>query len=200
MGSVTRWLRQLEGGDRAAAQGLWEHYFHRLVGLARQAMAGAPRRAADEEDVALSAIDSFFRGVQRGRFPDLFDRDSLWPLLVEITRCKSLDLVRREKAQKRGGHLRAEPEPAPAAGSSSVVPAVEQVFDREPTPEFAAQMTEECRRLLDGLGDAELREVALLKMEGYTVEEIAGRLGCAAVTVKRKLRRIRSLWAQEVTA
>jgi DNA-directed RNA polymerase specialized sigma24 family protein len=59
------------------------------------------------------------------------------------------------------------------------------------------QRTEECRRLLDGLGREELRMIALLKMEGYTVEEIAGRHGCAPITVKRKLRHFRCLWAPE---
>ena len=43
------------------------------------------RRAADEEDVALSAFDSFCRGAEQGRFPQLDGRDDLWHLLVVIT-------------------------------------------------------------------------------------------------------------------
>jgi hypothetical protein len=57
-GSVTQWLRQLKAGDPHAAQKLWQAYFQRLLRLARQKLLGAPRRAADEEDVALSALDS----------------------------------------------------------------------------------------------------------------------------------------------
>src|SRR5262245_43324907 len=60
-GSVTHWLGLLRAGDHAAAQPLWERYFSRLVGLARAKLQGLPRRAADEEDVALSAFDSFSR-------------------------------------------------------------------------------------------------------------------------------------------
>jgi hypothetical protein len=71
-GSVTRWLGQLQAGDQAAVQQLWERFFLRLVGLARKKLRGGPRRAADEEDVALSAFDSFCRNVMHGRFP--------WPL------------------------------------------------------------------------------------------------------------------------
>src|SRR5262245_11049219 len=52
-GSVTCWLDLLRAGDPAAAQKLWEGYFRRLVGLARARLRAAPRRAADEEDVAL---------------------------------------------------------------------------------------------------------------------------------------------------
>jgi DNA-directed RNA polymerase specialized sigma24 family protein len=73
-----------------------------------------------------------------------------------------------------------------------------QVLSREPTPEFAAQMREECERLLRGLGDEELKSVALMRMEGYSVEEIAVRLGCVARSVKRKLQLIRSIWEKEL--
>ena len=55
----------------------------------------------------------------------------------------------------------------------------------------------ECRRLLEVLGDAGLRAVALWKMEGYTNAEIADKLGCTRRTVERKLRVIRAIWAEE---
>jgi DNA-directed RNA polymerase specialized sigma24 family protein len=77
---------------------------------------------------------------------------------------------------------------------------LEQIVGREPTPEFAAQAAEECRHLLGRLGDPELESVALLKMEGYTVEEIAERLGCVSRTIKRKLRLIRGVWEQELAS
>jgi hypothetical protein len=35
-GSVTHWIQELRAGDPIAAQKLWERYFRRLVGLARQ--------------------------------------------------------------------------------------------------------------------------------------------------------------------
>ncbi len=83
--SVSQWIGQLQAGDRAAAQKLWERYFQRLVGLARKKLQGLPRRAADEEDVALSAFASFCRGAEEGRFPRLQERDNLWRPLVTIT-------------------------------------------------------------------------------------------------------------------
>ena len=81
-------------------------YFRRVVGLARRRLRGVPRRAADEEDVALSAFDSFFAAAAAGRFPQLADRHNLWPLLVSITAHKCVDLVRREsrhRRRRRGG-------------------------------------------------------------------------------------------------
>ncbi len=79
-GSVTRWLAPLQAGDPTAVEELWKRYFQRLVGLARKKLRGAVLRAADEEDVALSAFDSFCRNAAQGRFPHLLDRDSLWHL------------------------------------------------------------------------------------------------------------------------
>ena len=102
-GSITAWLAQLADGDRQAAEQLWRRYFHRLVGLARNKLRGAPRRVADEEDVALSAFDSFLRGAEQGRFPDLADREGLWALLQTITARKAFHLVRDQQRHKRGG-------------------------------------------------------------------------------------------------
>ncbi len=65
---MTHWISALKQGDQAAATGLWESYFRRLVGLARARLRDVPRRTADEEDVALSAFDSFCRARRRANF------------------------------------------------------------------------------------------------------------------------------------
>jgi DNA-directed RNA polymerase specialized sigma24 family protein len=196
-GSVTRWLGQLQAGDSAAARQLWQRYFRRLIGLARKRLQGAPRRGADEEDVALSAFDSFCRAAGQGRFPDLADRDGLWRLLMLMTARKAAHLLRDEGRQKRGGGAQFATDAPVESDEESVLG---QLLSREPTPEFAAQMTEECERLLLGLGDGDLKAVALLRMEGYSLEEIAARQGCVARTVKRKLRLIRDIWEEKELA
>src|SRR6516162_9009784 len=142
-GSVTLWIAQLEAGGGDAARPLWENYFRSLVRRARDRLTGVPRRAADEEDVALSAFKSFCRAAERGRFPDLHDRDDLWQLLVVITDRKACDLANYERRQRRGGGkvldeaalrpLAAEDEDAPLA----------RLLSQEPSPEFALQTAEE---------------------------------------------------------
>jgi RNA polymerase sigma factor (sigma-70 family) len=195
-GSVTQWLGQLKAGDRAAAQKLWQAYFQRLVSLARRKLLGTPRQAAaDEEAVALSAFDSFCRAAAQGRFPRLDDRDDLRQLLVLIAERKACDLIEREHRQKRGGGK--VQDEAALEGTESTAPGLAQVIGREPTPELAAQLAEECRRLLDALGDEQLRTLALWKLEGYTNDEIAAKLAVSRRTVERKLQRIRRLWAKE---
>ena len=59
-------------------------------------------------------------------------------------------------------------------------------------------MADECQRLLDLLGEPELRQIALWKVEGYTNEEIAVRLDCVPRTIERKVSRIRLLWKHEL--
>jgi DNA-directed RNA polymerase specialized sigma24 family protein len=198
--SVTEWISRLQAGDQAAAQLLWERYFQRLIGLARKNLQAAPRRAADEEDVALSAFATFCRGAVGGRFPRLHDREDLWPLLVVITARKAFDLIARERRQKRGGGAVVHEGALPDARGPSGLPAFEELLGREPTPAFAAQVAEEFQRLLTRLGDASLQTVALLKMQGYNIKEIALQLDCVPRTVRRRLSTIRSLWAEEAAS
>lgn len=189
--TVTQWIQQLKAGRSSAVQKLWEGYFGKMVGLARHRLAEGPRAAADEEDVALSAFDSFCRGAQAGRFPQLVDRDALWPLLVAITSHKLLDLKRREGRQKRGGDWKR----IGAGDGSSAVNVLDELVSRDPTPQFACQMAEEFRRLLEVLGDETLRTIAVARMEGESIDEIAARLNCVPRTVLRKLDRIRTIWS-----
>jgi DNA-directed RNA polymerase specialized sigma24 family protein len=191
-GEVTLWVARLKAGDMEAAQRLWTAYFRRLVGLAWHKLQGRPRAAADEEDVALSAFHSFFRGVEGGRFPQLADRDDVWHLLMCLTARKACRLLRDESRLKRGGgavrHLSA------VEGDEE---GLAEVIGREPTPEFAALFAEEVRARLEALGDDELRAVAWAKADGYSIAEVAARLEVTVRTVERRLCVIRKLWSEE---
>jgi DNA-directed RNA polymerase specialized sigma24 family protein len=196
-GSITRFLGPLKAGDEAAVQKLWEVYFERLVRLARKKLGAAPRRAADEEDAALSAFDNFCRAAAEGRFPRLLDRDDLWQILLVLTARKAANLLKRENALKRGAG-RVLNTPAGPDDTTGCDIGLAEFIDREPDPAVAAEVAEQCRNLLEGLGDAELRAVAVWKMEGHTNEEIAAKLGRSLGSVERKLRVIRTLWGREL--
>lgn len=180
--SVTLWITQLKAGDLDAAQPLWDRYFHDLVRLARARLRGAPLRGTDEEDVVLNALDSFFRGTAEGRFPQLSDRESLWPLLVVLTGRKAVDARRHEGRQKRGGASTTEPGDAVT---------LESILGKEPTPAFAAEVADEIERWLDSLGSEELAAIARWKMEGYTNAEIGRELKLDERTVQRRMDTIR---------
>jgi DNA-directed RNA polymerase specialized sigma24 family protein len=190
-GSVTHWLGDLKVGDMAAAQPLWERYYGKLVLLARAKLRRLPRSGAeqDEEDAALSAFNSFCAGAARGKFPKLDDREDLWRLLVVITARKAMAQANREARLKRGGGRVVEDAGANPKG-------LDLLAGPEPSPEFAAMVAEEFQRLLDALEDDGLRDVAVRRMEGYTSDEIAERLGCARRTVARRLDLIRKTWLE----
>ena len=204
-GSITHWLGDLRGGDLAAAQPLWERYFGRLVVLARGKLERQrhPRAEADEEDAALSAFNSFCVGIAQGRFPQLADREDLWRILMTITGAQGLrpgsapETTQTRRRAGRGRGRAAGPEgdsPLDAASAAGL----EMIAGEEPTPEFAAMVAEEYRRLLDALEDDGLRQVAISRMEGYTCDEIAAQLGCARRTVARRLDLIRKTWLAHV--
>lgn len=200
-GSVTHWLGDLREGDLAAAQPLWERYFAKLVMLARARLQRQrhTRAEADEEDAALSAFNSFCAGVALGKFPQLADREDLWRILMTITVRKAHAQVQRQKRLKRGGgHVVEEAALRGGKGltpdDSAAAPGLDRIAGDEPTPELAAMMAEEYQRLLAVLEDEGLREVAVSRMEGYSCDEIALRLGCARRTVARRLDLIRKTW------
>lgn len=168
-----------------------DHACLELVRLARQKLQHVPRRAADEEDVALSAFASFCRRAEGGHFPHLADREGLWQLLVVITVRKANRLRRTEGQQKRGGLARV------ISGNDAEF-SLERLIDTDPTPTFALEVAEECERLLGLLDDPELQSIATRKMEGYTNNEIAAQLSCTPRTVERKLQLIRDIWEQEL--
>jgi DNA-directed RNA polymerase specialized sigma24 family protein len=195
---MTLWVKKLSDGNPAAAQAIWDKYFQRMADFARQKLNRLPQRVADEEDVALSAMHSFCRGVAAGRFPQLADRHDLWLLLVTITARKVYAQMRRQRAVKRGqGKVRGESVFLKHSDADQEQAGIEQILGHEPTPELANMMAENCEILLSSLNDDSLRDIALLKLEGYTNEEIAAKLDCVSRTVERKLERIRDKWSKE---
>ena len=185
--SVTGWIRGL-GTSRHedASKLLWDRYFAKIARLAHGCLQKTPRGPADGEDVALSVFDSFFRGAAAGRFDRLDSRDDLWRLLVTIASRKASNAARDGLRHKRGGLVEFD-DPGVLA----------EVPGDEPSPEFAALVADESRRLFEALSDDSLRHVVRLRLEGYSNEEIAAALDCGLRTVERKLGVIRKRWLTE---
>jgi RNA polymerase sigma factor (sigma-70 family) len=180
--SITRLIRAAQEDRASAVAPLLAVYFDRLVQLARQRLHNLPGMAGYDEDLALRSFYSVYRRVRDPEQPlYLAGRDDLWRLLATRTISRAIDLIRRHK-------------PGEVPGDHEV----EQLLAREPTPEEAAEMADECRRLLDMLPEPQLRQIALLKVEGYTNEEIARQLDCVPRTIERKVSRIRLLWRHEL--
>jgi len=169
-------LAGIQGGDESAVRRIWEDYFDRLVGLARVRLRNTPRSVADEEDVAIHAMNAFVIGARRNRFSTVTNRRDLWRMLVQITVRTASNQRDMILAQKRGkGLVRGETELGPESSQASE--------DRSD-------------ELLDELEDDGLKLIARRKAEGYTNAEIAADLNCAERTIDRRLAKIRNLWKQ----
>lgn len=196
-GELTRHIPALREGDNDAFAAVWEAFFERLVRLAQRKLSALRTRAVDGEDIAISAMNSFYRGLKAGRFDKLDDRTDLWKVLVTITKRKASAEHRYQKAQKRDVHrLRGESVFIRVDSEHDGPRGIEQIADDEPSPRFVEELVRTCNEMLDVLGDDLLKQIALRTLEGYTTTEIADEIGRARRTVERKLSLIRRIWTE----
>jgi RNA polymerase sigma factor (sigma-70 family) len=186
-GTITRFMRDLEEGDRPrrddAAQELWEYFFADLVCFARKRLRAmnAPRGSADEEDAAERAFTKVCRAIEGGRLK-LEHRVDLHKILRTATAREVLNLHYQAKRQT-------------STTSDDFV--LRQIPDASLSPEALLLALDACQRLLGLLEGDALRRVALWKLAGCTNEAIGTKLGCSRATVERALARIRETWKRE---
>jgi DNA-directed RNA polymerase specialized sigma24 family protein len=167
-------IAAMKAGDDKAVAGLMEHYFERLVRLARSALNGTSRGAADEFDIAQSVFKSFVLRARRRGFPKLEGPEELWQILCRIVRCKAARLRKREARSEAARRTLAT-----TVGPAQLVPA--DLATWKDWQDF----------LLRSLRDESERQVARWKLDRYTDEEIAAMLGITVRSVERKMALIR---------
>ena len=175
-------------GNQEAARLLFERYADRLVALARRHINQRLARRVDAEDVVQSVFRTFFRRAQTGEL-HLYDPDHLCALLAKITIHKALDQISFHKAAKRNFTLDAD-------SGTPDHDVVGQVLDQEPSPEAVNLFLDQLEHLLGRLAPDE-QKVLEMRMQGYTVEEIARRLNTYDRKIYRILERVRALAEQE---
>lgn len=186
--AVTRWIGELRSESPDAQARVFDHYFGQAVRLANRRLGTARRREQDEEDIALSAMKSFFAGMAADRFDRVASRDDLWALIAVITSRKAIRQLRRLTSHKRGGG-RERGESIFPVDTVGLAGAAGREND-----EAEADARDLGRWLIERLPEPMLRSVALMRLEGLTLDEIASALGVVPRTVERKLARIRELW------
>ena len=195
--SISILIDRLKDGDEEAVADIWRKFYQRLVELARRKLAPQARRTSDEDDAASQAFASFIRRAQAGSFPQLENRDDLWRLLAAITDRKLRLQLRHERAAKRGGGaVRGESVFHTSDGPMGSLE--EQARSGEPSPELAAELSEQLQYLLGQLPNDECRAIAQLEFEGCARVEISERIGRSVPTVDRRLRLIRKIWKREL--
>jgi DNA-directed RNA polymerase specialized sigma24 family protein len=193
--SVSGWIEQLKGGEETALAKLHARYWPYLVGMARRKLRDAPRRAADEEDVAQQVFWGFFQSLRAGRLPQLANRHQLLALLSHITACQAANQLKHEFGVRKRGGGRIQGESALDSPSDSGGPArgLEQISGGGLTPEERA-LLDDCYHHYVGALPEHLRDYAELYLSGLTYQEVADRLGCTERTVDRKMALILSHW------
>lgn len=185
-----------EGNDDAIAQ-LWDKYYQQLVRIAARRLPGNLKRSGDEEDIALSAFHSFIAGIRRDQYPDLSGPDNLWGLLITLTGRKAHAHLRHQTRQKRGGgSVRGESVFMDLSGQQ-MGGGIGGVTGAQDAPDIHVELAEACDDLLVNLGDEQLRQIAVMRMDGYLVDEIASALQMSKRAVERRLQLIRKIWSEQ---
>ena len=196
--SVTAWIAELKQGDAEAAEHLFKRYFEQLVRLAEKHVNSTRQRGVDAEDVADHAFADLVLGAPKQRFPKLTDRQSLWQLMIAITKHKATDAIRKETRIKRGGgRVRGESiliDRDVDGGSRGFA----EVIGNEPTPDDLAQYNDVLTRLLDVLDRSnpggDLRQILMRRIQGETINEMAAAFDVVPETIQRRIKRIRVIW------
>jgi RNA polymerase sigma-70 factor (ECF subfamily) len=177
--------RALQDGDEDAARLIFERFAGQLIRVAASHLPPALRGKADPESAVQSAFKSFFAHHAEGGYT-LTDWDGLWGLLTLITVRKCGHRLERFTAKKRSV---AREQSLTASGADS---AASEVPAPNPSPLEAALLHETVEHLFARLKPRD-HGVVLLRLEGYEVREISGRVGLAERSVARVLQKAREI-------
>lgn len=180
--AITDWIHSVRQSDEVAAAKLWDKYAPRLRNLARRWIQASG--LYDEEDIVVSAYQTLFEKLKAGEFIDVNSRDAFWALLAIIAARKANDFLKRDRTQKRGRIQTI---------AMSAADELELASD-EQRPEMHLLMAEECKGLLDQLADPDLKQVALLRLEGAENPEIARQMNLSQRSIQRMVKLIREIW------
>jgi RNA polymerase sigma factor (sigma-70 family) len=180
-------LERWRGGDEEAARMLFRRYADQLVALARAHLPRRMTRRLDSEDVVQSAFRSFFAAA-RERGYSLQRSGDLWHLLAATTLNKLHRRVEHHSAQKRAVHREAE-----FPDGLDGVPIAALAAD--PSPEDAVALADEIESVLRDL-DPLRRLIFELRLQDYTLDEIAAHTRRSERTVRRSLDQIKQTLRQ----
>jgi DNA-directed RNA polymerase specialized sigma24 family protein len=196
-GSVTNALHQLNSPAHGeeAARFLWERYFNRLCGFIEGQLYPRHKRVTSADEVASDAFLALLDGVKHSRFHSVRNRDELWQMLTLIGARRSSNVRVKHNRQKNGdGKILGE-----SVFGSRGMGDLADFIQRELSPTDYVELKETIEQLLNQLPNHQVRQVALLRMSGYSNAEIAAKIGRVERTVELKLKLIRSIWSQSLS-
>lgn len=184
-------LAQWQAGDEAAATEIFERYVRRLTGLARTHMSERLRKRVDADDVVQSVFRSFFDKADRYVHRRAGD---LWRLLASITVNKVRSQAEHHGAAKRA--MDADQSMIVGDGEAAVPM---QLVAAEPGPAEAVAAVEELDLVMRDLEPFQ-RAIFEERLQGASIEEIAGKVGRSERTIRRCLQQIRETLESRLSA
>lgn len=183
IGSVTVWVKQLPAGDLAAQEAIFRRYQEPLVCYAAFRLKQLGVRATEADDIAQEVFMGLFRRTGDGKMPNLIDRDDLWLKLRRICGDRVKD-ARRKRTLATESAL-GDGVDVSVVGLANVA---EQHFDD-------CVLTLEHGLLQHYLRQRspDLPEIASLRMQGYSIDQIAEKLQLPPRTVDRRVQWINEL-------
>ena len=188
-GSISKAIAQNSQLDEEAAQLIWERYFEQLCRVASKKIYKRHRRLLDPEDIAGSAMFALIDGIKNERFHSVSNRDELWQMLVMIAARKAVSRARHLDRDKRGGARNGD-----AVPNGQRLDQLAQYVDQSDDPAKFVEIEMTCRELLAALPDDNFREIALMRLAGFSNQEISVKFGCSTRTIDRKLVIVREVW------
>jgi RNA polymerase sigma factor (sigma-70 family) len=177
---VARWRT----GDEQAAAALVQRYTSRLIALARSRLTRSVAHQVDAEDLVQSAYRSFFSKARQAPI-ELDQNGDLWQLLVTITLHKLQNQMKRATAQKRAAQKEH------SFGSEDSLLGLRSLpLAEDPSPVEALALVELLEQVMRSLEPAE-RRMLEMRLQGYTLKEVAAELQCSERTVRRAMSEIK---------
>ncbi len=195
-GSVTGKLRCAKQGDELAFEWLWRRYYKSIVRQLETIAKNKGVKPIEPEDVAQNVFIALHEGLKHGAFHALDGRFQLWKLLTIIGLRQAINSAKKDSLERRSIQTYAY----------YGFPVIDQRSSRNIKDAHFVEAFEELRFMEEiehGLSilDREppsqrLRELAILKIKGYSNTRIADELGWTRKTVALRLNLIFEIWRE----
>jgi RNA polymerase sigma-70 factor (ECF subfamily) len=169
-------VRRLQGGDESAFREIVERYQSKVFSI----IHGIVRQRNDVEDIAQQVFAKVFLSIASFDF-----RSSLITWIYKITVNECFDYLRKRKVRKLVYESDLSEDEARRVENSEP-----QVNRQEPVDASLARR-DYVLKLLSRVSEEERMLLMLKEVEGYSVEELAERIGMNENTIKVKLFRAR---------
>jgi DNA-directed RNA polymerase specialized sigma24 family protein len=196
MESVTDWIAGWKRGNEYAAIELGRRYRPLAERVARRKLSTDARHktVADEEDVAVEALNNLLSKIRDGNFPDLKNRGDFARVLAAFATNVALNHSTSSRSAKRNAsktvHL-GDLEASGSADKSSETRMYAQNFD--------TAYTELREEIISTLADDQLKMVFKLLMDGQDTEVISKKLNVSYTTASRRVSMVRAACLEVLT-